>query len=186
MDFYYMRLLITITPTSVRAVPALPSSGPLAAPGRKGPGDADPFERAVRRLPDFDSAVLTAFDEQGVPTLLRVRPSADPMDRTFTFVTDAPLRPGKASLLCHSHDEELWNLRSFVVTGDLTGSGAAWTLRPDRFVAGPDKLGPLAMIKMIRELRSTARRYLERRGLSRPEIPWREIHELYDELGPAT
>jgi hypothetical protein len=34
-------------------------------------------------------------------------------------------------------------------------------------------------------LRGAARRYLDRRGLSRPEIDWREIDTLTAELEPA-
>ena len=186
MDFYYMRLLITITPAAVHALPALPATGPLAEAGSAGRGDKDPFGQAVRRLPEFGSAVLTAFDEDGNPTLARVRPAADPASRSFSINTDARLRPGRASLLCHSHDDHLWNLRSFVVAGDLSGDGKGWTLRPDRFIpGGADKLGPVAMIKIIRELRGAARRYLQRRGLSRPEVDWQAIDTLTAELGPA-
>jgi len=199
MDFYYMRLLITITPTSVQAVPALPAAGPAAADGPEAAarpkavnapdgrrGGNDPFGRAARRLPEFGSAVLTAFDEQGSPTLVRVRPTADPANRSFSIETDASLRPGRASLLCHSHDEDLWTLRSFVVAGELSKDGEAWNLQPDRFIpGGADKLGPIAMIKIIRQLRGTARRYLERRGLARPRIPWQDVDELLAQLGPA-
>jgi hypothetical protein len=186
MDFYYVRLLITITPTSVRTVPALPATGPLAGPTSRARGDKDPFGLAARRLPEFGTAVLTAFDEDGNPTLARVRPTADAASRSFSIDTDAPLRPGRASLLCHSHDELLWNLRSFVAAGDLIRDGESWTLRPDRFIpGGSDKLGPIAMIKIIRELRGTARRYLERRGLSRPTIDWQDIDTLTAQLEPA-
>jgi len=182
LDVYYMRLLITITPTSVRGMPAPPATGPLVATGSKGGRGQDPFEQTVRRLPEFASAVLTAFDEHGAPILTRVRPSADPANRTLSIDTDVPLRPGRASLLCHSHDEQLWNLRSFVVAGDLAQDGRSWSLRPDRFIPGGDKMGPIAMVKIIRELRGTAGRYLDRRGLSRPEINWHEIHELVAEV----
>jgi hypothetical protein len=33
-------------------------------------------------------------------------------------------------------------------------------------------MGPAAMISMIRRLRATADRYLARRGLARPAVPW--------------
>jgi hypothetical protein len=167
-------------------MPALPATGPLAGSGSSGRGSKDPFGQAVRRLPEFGSAVLTAFDEQGNPTLARVRPSADHASRSFTIDTGTPLRPGRASLLCHSHDEQLWSLRSFVVAGDLVRDGENWTLRPDRFIpGGADKLSPIAMIKIIRALQGATRRYLDRRGLSRPEIDWREIDTLTAELEPA-
>jgi hypothetical protein len=38
--------------------------------------------------------------------------------------------------------------------------------------------GPLDMIRTIRDLRRTARGYLERRSLSRPEIPWADLRQL--------
>jgi len=182
MDFYYMRLLITITPTSVRAIPALGASGPLAVGHARDRGGKDSFAQAVGRMSQYGSAVLTAFDEQGSPTLLRVRPTADHRNRLFTIDTDASLRSGKAGLLCHSHDEQLWNLRSFAVGGELRQDGDRWVLEPDRFIPGADAIGPVKMVKTIRELRGTARRYLERRGLPRPEIPWAEIDSLTAEL----
>ena len=101
--------------------------------------------------------------------MLRVRPTVDHASRSFGIDTDASLQPGKASLLCHSHDEKLWNLRSFVVAGELSRDCDRWVLRPDRFIPGGDSMGPVAMVKAFRELRGTARRYLDRRGLVRPE-----------------
>ena len=95
------------------------------------------------------------------------------------------LRPGKASLLCHSHDEQLSKLRSFVVTGELTGEGDSWTLHPSRFIPAADPKGPLSMVKTIRALRGTARRYLDRRGLSRPRIAWEDIETLKAEIAAA-
>lgn len=67
MDVYYLRLLITITPTLIRAVPALEASGPLSVARGRDRGMEDPFASAVNRLPQFVSAVLTAFDGQGSP-----------------------------------------------------------------------------------------------------------------------
>ena len=34
---------------------------------------------------------------------------------------DEPPRPGFASVLCHSHDARLWQLRSFLIKGRLDG-----------------------------------------------------------------
>ena len=96
MDVYYMRLLITVTPTVIRAVPALEASGPLSVARDRDRGVQDPFASAVNRLPQFDSAVLTAFDEQGSPTLLRVRPTVDHASRSVGIDTDSSLQPGKA------------------------------------------------------------------------------------------
>ena len=51
MDVYYLRLLITITPTLIRAVPALEASGPLSVARGRDRGMEDPFASAVNRLP---------------------------------------------------------------------------------------------------------------------------------------
>jgi hypothetical protein len=88
------------------------------------------------------------------------------------------LRPGPASLLCHSHDEQLWKLRSFVVAGDLIRAGDSWTLTASRYVSGGERSGPIGAIRYIQGLRATARRYLDRRGLERPRIPWDEYAAL--------
>ena len=117
--------------------------------------------------------------------MLRVRPTVDHASRSFGIDTAASLQPWKASLLCHSHDEKLWNLRSFVVAGELSRDGDRWVLRPDRFIPGGDSMGPVAMVKAFRELRGTARRYLERRGLARPEISWSEFDSVKADLEEA-
>jgi hypothetical protein len=179
-DWYYMRLFITVTPAAVRTRPAPGFAAPLATSGQvRGTGD-DPFGLAARRLPEFTSAVLTAFDDDGQPTLVRVRPQIDTAARRF--VVPVPeghaVRPGPASLLCHSHDEQLWNLCSFVVAGELVRAGDAWILAPSRFVLGGDRIGPVGMIRAVRQLRRTARGYLAARGLERPRIPWDEYQKL--------
>jgi hypothetical protein len=84
------------------------------------------------------------------------------------------LRPGPASLLCHSHDEQLWNLRSFAAVGDLRPDGDRWIFTPTRFVPGGAPAGPLGMIRVVRQLRAAAAKYLRARGLGRPTIPWAE------------
>ncbi len=167
MDWYYMRLLITVTPAAMSVLPALPAAGPLN-PGR---ASAGPLAEAALRLPQFTSGVIAGFDEAGSPTLVRVRPAV--RDGALVFPADG-LRPGRASLLCHRHDDELVDQRSFVVTGDLAADGDGWRLVPDRFVRGAEKMGPAGMVRTIRAMRAAARRYLDRRGLARPTIPWDE------------
>jgi hypothetical protein len=185
-DWYYMRLLLTVTPERWRTRPSLAPAEPLAPRAHAAPVPApaddsdDAFALAVRRLPGFSSAVLAAFDAGGRPTLLRTRPRVDGDVRRFAV--DVPAgeepRPGPASLLCHSHDEKLWNLRSFVVRGTLERDGGTWFLRPERYVPGGDRMGPVTMVRTLRDLRRTARSYLDERGLERPRIPWEEYEAL--------
>jgi hypothetical protein len=183
MDFYYMRLLITITPTAVTRRPAVPAPGPLGGdrvPTGVDSDAGDAYVRAARRLPEFRSAVLAGFDADDRPTMTRVSPVVDPRNRSLLITVPAgfSLRPGKASLLCHSHDEQLSSLHGFVVTGELTGEGGTWTLHPSRYIPAADPKGPLSMVTTIRALRGTARRYLDRRGLARPRIAWKDIEAL--------
>jgi hypothetical protein len=37
------------------------------------------------------------------------------------------------------------------------------------------------MFKKLRQARRTSKRYLEKRGLSRPEMPWDDIRRLWAE-----
>jgi hypothetical protein len=138
MDWYYMRLMITVTPTGVLTRPALDSSEPLSAP-TVARGERDAYAETARRLPDGAE----------------------------------PLSAGAASLLCHSHDDDLWNLRSMVTVGRLVPRDGGLTFVPSRFVPGAGT-EPLTLLRMIRQNRRTARTYLERRQQPRPRIPWHE------------
>jgi hypothetical protein len=184
MDWYYMRLVITVTPTAVRTRPALRTDGALTAPAV--PRGADgAYAATARRLPGFTSAVLAGYDAAGLPTLVRVRPAAAGGVLSFDVPPGEEPAPGRAALLCHSHDERLWNLQSFVVAGDLAGAGATWRLTPARYIpGGGDTTGPLAVIAELRKLRRTAAGYLDRRGLARPSIPWREYDDVKAAPGP--
>jgi Pyridoxamine 5'-phosphate oxidase len=185
MDFYYMRLIITVTPATITTRAALNAETPLVAPALPKPQRMSPFGQVAARLPDFRSGVLAAFDDTGRPTLLRVRPSADSSHQALLLDVpeDVDLRPGAASLLCHSHDDQLDSQNSFVVAGSLQQTGEGWTLSTDRFIPGPGTGGPLAVVKAVRDLRSTAARYLERRGLERPTVQWAAIDELWRKVG---
>ncbi|MET0865356.1 MAG: pyridoxamine 5'-phosphate oxidase family protein [Nakamurella sp.] len=181
MGFYYLRLIITVTPTTVSSRPAVRPEAPLSVPVLPKSARTTPFGQALGRLPDFRSGVLAAFDDAGRPVLQRVVPDAD--ISTTAMLLDVPdgvhLRPGPASLLCHSHDNELAAQNSFVVAGTLERRGDRWALTTERFIPGPGTGGPLAMVKAIQGMRRAAQRYLDRRGLPRPTVKWSAIDELW-------
>ncbi len=79
--------------------------------------------------------------------------------------------PGPAGLLCHRHDEQLWRLKSFLLRGSLERTGHDWVFHPHRLVRGMDTT-PVSNLRLLRDARRTARRYLATRGLRRPTIPW--------------
>lgn len=138
------------------------------------------WNEMVRHLSDFESVVLTGIDAEGYPYSVRNRPRIDPFERVLLvdIRLETPVRPGPASLLCHRHDENLWNLKSLLVRGTLVRGDGGWTFRPERFVPGAGIGGPTAMVRFVAGARKTAGRYLEKRGLARPRIPWDEINAI--------
>ena len=180
-DWYYMRLLITITPTAWTQRPPLPP-GPATVPAAVPEGMSG---QALTELAGYPSAVLATRTDEGMPSLRRVRvtgPGAAGRLR-LDVPPDEQLREGPASLLAHSHDEELWSLRSVVVTGELVEADV-WTFKPDRSIGDSGPATPLAIIGKLRGLRRTAQGYLDRRSLPRPRIPWADLKAI-KEAGTA-
>ena len=105
------------------------------------------WDEIVRLLPDFEDAVLTGLDAEGYPYSVRVRPRVDPTGRAIgvPLPAHAPVQDGPASLLCHAHDEDLWNLRSFLVRGVLRREEGIWAFEPRAFVPGAGAGGPGAV-----------------------------------------
>jgi hypothetical protein len=138
------------------------------------------WDEIVRLLPSFDSAVLTGVDADGYPYSVRCSPSADSTARMLRvqLPTYAPIQAGPASLLCHSHDENLWNLRSFHVRGNLIREDGEWVFRPQRYLPGAGVEGLRGMVRFVTGSRRNTKRYLKKRGLSRPRIPWKAINEI--------
>jgi hypothetical protein len=135
-----------------------------------------------RRLPGFASAVLTALDAAGDPVSVRCQPTLDHHARVLRVAVPAGLGmvAGPAGLLCHHHDEQLWGLRSFLLRGTLERTGHGWVFRPGQLVPGMDTTA-LSNLRLLRNVRRTARRYLAARGLPRPTIPWEHYQQLKEQ-----
>jgi hypothetical protein len=134
-----------------------------------------------RHLRGFSSPVLTGVDADGYPLSIRCAPAPD--DSQQVLLVSLPpwtrVTPGPASLLCHGHNQQLWDLRSFMVRGTLEPTGGeTWLFRPSRFVPGMGIGGLAGMVRFALAKRRTARRYLERRGLSRPKVDWARLKAL--------
>jgi hypothetical protein len=142
------------------------------------------WDEIVKYLPEFPSGVLTGFNTAGQPLSLRVQPRLDLPNLVVRFQVPSglDLQAGKACLLCHRHDERLWNLMSFVVQGDLVQENGGWLLRPERFIPGMGIGGLSSYIRFVTNGRKNTDRYLQKRGLKRPRIPWEEIAEM---MAPA-
>ena len=139
----------------------------------------------TKYLYQFESAVLSGLDEAGYPFSVRCRPYADASGTEVLRIwlpADTPLRPGPASLLCHSHDENLWNLKSFLVRGALSTDERGWSFEPLRFIPGAGIGGLPAMARFFIGSRRDASRYLKTRGLARPRIPWNEINAVREQV----
>jgi hypothetical protein len=91
-------------------------------------------------------AVLGTVRDADPPSLLRVRLTADPDERRFLISEpgEERLQAGSASLLLHRHDDQLWDLRSYAMTGELSRQAGGWVFSPARFIPGNDGLNPLA------------------------------------------
>jgi len=113
-------------------------------------------------LPLFESAVLSATDGEGYPYSVRCRPEQDRPAGTLRIdlAGGTNVQAGPASLLYHSHDEELWT---------------------EKFIPSVGIGGPLGTVRMVLGVRKATAAYLNKRNLERPRIPWAEIADLKEE-----
>jgi len=141
----------------------------------------------VTRLPRFSRAVLTGLDSGGDPVSVRCQPTLDQQAQVLRVLLPEGLGmvPGPAGLLCHRHDEQLWRLKSFLLRGTLERTGHGWVFRPRQLVRGMDTT-PVSNLRLLRNARRTAKRYLAARGLPRPTIPWEHYAQLKDQASGST
>lgn len=134
----------------------------------------------------FASAVLTGLDAEGYPFSVRCIPTFDDNEQVLRIAPAAGehVTAGQASLLFHSHNDQLWDLQIVQVLGTLEARGEAWAFRPERLLG--DGGSAWKAIQMIVGARRTTRRYLAKRGLARPRIPWDRIRSLYPPKTQAT
>lgn len=132
---------------------------------------------AAKWLNKFDDAVLTVIDADGYPASVRVQSrgydgSTGELRATLPDAVRAV--EGPANLLCHSHDEKMWNLQMLTVKGRLENRDGSWVFCSEGFEA-PSKL---AVVNFIKNARNSAQKYLDKRGLNRPEVNWAAVKEI--------
>jgi hypothetical protein len=172
MDWYYLRLFITVTPTQVEVRPPLAQ---LTAAEQPAPATNLPGADLIARFP---SAALGARDASGAPLLVRTRPRAT--TDGFTIAMDATdgIAPGQASLLVHRHDDQLNAMHNALIRGELRADDDHWTLVP-RKVVEPTGSGRISdAFRTLRAARRSTARYLKRRGLARPQVQWDQFQTL--------
>ena len=81
---------------------------------------------------------------------------------------------GAANLLCHFHDEKLWNLTAIQVKGRLEKRRDAWVFVSTSFTP-PARL---TLISLMRRMATAANKYLAKRGLERPPVNWAAVKEV--------
>lgn len=136
-----------------------------------------PWDEMIRLMPEFRSAVLTVTGTDGYPCSVRCEPEPDAAAQRVRVRIPPGVtpRPGPASLLWHKHDALLWHQKSFLVRGTLAQDAFGWSLQPARLTLGVGFGGIRGTIRLAREARRTADRYLAARHLARPGVPWKEI-----------
>ncbi|MFD7136364.1 pyridoxamine 5'-phosphate oxidase family protein [Streptomyces sp. NPDC059894] len=174
MEWYYLRLFITVTPEQVIVRPPLTSLGGHASPG---PDEGGALPGAAQ-LARFPTAVLAARDASGAPVLARTRPVPGDAGFTVEVPSDCAVAPGPASLLVHRHDERLNRMENALVRGELERTGAGWTLVPAKVVQPMGSGRPSDALRVLRRTKRATDRYLERRGLQRPRVRWAEFRAL--------
>jgi hypothetical protein len=91
---------------------------------------------------------------------------------------DIDVQAGPAGLLCHFHDDLLWNQTNFIAYGALEPDASGWVFRATRLIEGAG--AGMGFMRQVRGGRSSAQRYLDKRGLSWPRVPWARLHALYE------
>src|SRR5439155_8514181 len=77
------------------------------SPWRRSVCKSTMWREITRHLGSYPSAVLTGYDASGYPFSVRCRPKVDAAARIIRVdvPAEAGLKPGPASLLCHSHNQ---------------------------------------------------------------------------------
>ncbi|GHO79246.1 hypothetical protein KSD_70170 [Ktedonobacter sp. SOSP1-85] len=133
-------------------------------------------------LHSFRDAVLTGLNAQGYPVSVRCQPEIDETEHTLQIHLPADIQivPGPAGLLCHSHDEKLWHLKSFALQGTLEHQEDISLFHVQRFLPGINMAGAPGPITTLIRARRTMKQALQKRGLPQPSIPWTRMKQLAD------
>ncbi|WP_234338293.1 pyridoxamine 5'-phosphate oxidase [Streptomyces sp. NRRL F-5727] len=164
--WYYLRLVITVTPEQVIVRPAGDPPAPRVPTGA--PGGVPPTGAA--QLAGHATAVLASRDASGAPVPARTRPVPTTDGFAVRVPADCAVTAGPASLLVHRHDERLNGLSNALVRGELRPAGDGWLLVPSSVVEPMGSGRGADGLRLLRRSRRSTDRYLERRGLSLPPV----------------
>ncbi len=136
------------------------------------------WAKAAKAVAGFSEGVVTAFDSHGMP--ISVRQLSLPYDATsgrmaVTIPDALDATAGPASLVCHFHDDAMWNMRAIQLKGRIERDGASWVFVTTSFT-------PPSMIAMIRGIHRSANQYLAKRNLPRPKVAFDVIDRLWEQV----
>jgi hypothetical protein len=128
----------------------------------------------IKHLQAYPNAVLTGLDAQSYPFSIRCSPQ---IDESCQLLLIAPagedaIQPGPAGLMCHAHNELLWEIKSFQIQGRLEKTGAGWVFHPQRLIPGEDAQTMMGQFRTLFKSRASAKKYLDKRGLPWPKVDW--------------
>jgi hypothetical protein len=137
------------------------------------------WDDLMRHLRKYPTAVLTVMDVDGYPFSIRCVPETDEARQVLRVGLPGYVHPqaGPAGLLCHFHDDLLWKQTNFIARGTLEPDGHNWIFTPVRLIEGAG--AGMSLTRQLRNGRRSAKRYLERRELSRPRVPWAHLSAIY-------
>ena len=135
------------------------------------------WTEAAKWLGKFDGAVLTTLDADGYPASVRVDSAAYDAatgELPASLPTELRIVDGPANLLCHYHDEKLWKLNMISIKGRVENRDGSWVFATTAFNAP----GKLAMLSFLKGVRVAGQKYLDKRGLGRPQVNWAAVKEI--------
>ena len=137
------------------------------------------WAEAAKALGTFAEAVVTAIDPDGYPVSVRQaapRYDADTGQMLVAWPEDVAVTEGAANVLCHYHDDKLWNIRAMQIKGRLERRGNDWIFVSTAFTPPSGML--LALWRAAKSNRAAGLRYLNKRGLGRPAVNWAALKEV--------
>lgn len=143
------------------------------------------WSELVKSLPAFPTAVLTIVGADGYPFSLRCEPQIDEAKQVLRLYLSDPgaqfVRSGAATLLYHSHNQLLWDLKYIQITGQIEQTDDHWTFQPEKFTPGGSFVGQWDQMRSLFKASADARRYLQKHQLQRPKVRWDEFRAVIAE-----
>lgn len=133
------------------------------------------WAKAAKAIAGFREGVITGLDASGYP--VSVRQTSLPYDAKrgelpVIIPSALGMQAGAANLLCHAHDDKLWNLRAISVKGRLEQRGLTWVFVTTAYE-------PQSQLAMVGKMRRSMASYLAKRNLPVPQVDFDAVKRLW-------